>query len=455
MKNLRLKKVLKILAWFVGSLVSLLIFIGIMGYIAVRWNFWPPICSVLPIPQARRVCEFSKLSEDQKGKIPEPDFTVNIKEDYKIPERKIVFMSDTWTINYNFNFFEDTRYNIDSSFERLKNLKANEVGVFSFIEAMGDKNNFELQLVKTPYKYMRDAAITGAEMKKLASVGKKYDLDVVIHYNVEADYTQGLTFSDLLLAGKGVGGSNFQARVADGLGANEKEKTKEWVTKWIDGLEVSLLKIAKEAEEAKIYGIDISPQYLVPKFYPYDDYADKRFKDIIKNMRAVYSGKIFGSSTGNFGGFNDVPDYINDLDGIYAHIPWVEGLKDSSISSIKNAHVDGLNQINKLLKNYKKDVFIVMTQASFQNSLSEMPYFEFNDYKEGIEKGNKADWQLQARSYEAFFEAINNQNFKGVAINNYWWDDLMDPLYADPLISMNFSFRNKPAESIVKEWFNK
>jgi hypothetical protein len=448
-----MNKVFKILIWIVGFLM-LLLSIGFLGYVAVRWNFWPPTCSILPIYQAKRVCEFSKLPESQKGQIAEPDFVVNIPENLKLPERKIVFMSDTWTINYNFNFFEDTRYNIDSSFKRLKDLGTNEVGVFSFIEAMGDKDNFKLQEIGTSYKYMRDAAISGSDMKKLAVASKKYDLDIVIHYNVQADYSQGLTPSDLLLVGKGTGGNSAHAKVANALGVNEEEKTEEWVKNWMDGLESSLLKWANEAEEAKIYGIDISPQYLVPKFYPYDDYADQRFKDIVKKMRAVYSGKIFGASTGNFGGFVDTPEYLNDLDGVYVYIPWITGLNDSSISSIKNAQTKGLNQIKELLSNYNKDVFIVMTQASFEKSLSEKPYFEFNDYAEGRIQGNKADWQLQARSYEAFFEAINNKGFKGVAINNYWWDDMMDPKYADPLISMSFSIRNKPAESVIKKWWS-
>jgi hypothetical protein len=455
MKNFKLKKVLKILTWIIVVFLSLLMLFLLMGYAAMRWNFWPPNCSVLPIFQAKRVCEFSKLSENEKGQITAPNFIVKVPENVKLPDRKIVYMMDTWTINYNFNFFEDTRYNIESSFKRLKDLGINEVGVFSFIEASGNKNDFKLQEVKTPYKYMRDAAISGSDMKKLASAGKKYGLDVVIHYNVQADYTQGLKPSDLLLVGKGTGGNSAHEKVANTLGVNEKEKTEEWVKKWIDGLESSLLAWAIEAEEAKIYGIDISPQYLVPKFYPYDDYADQRFKDIIKKMRVVYSGKIFGSATGNFGGFTNVPEYINDLDGAYVDVPWIRGLRDSSIPAIKNAYTNGLNQIKELMKGYTKNIFIVISQASFEKSLSNIPYFEFNDYAEGKAQGHKADWQLQARSYQAFFEAINNQNFNGIAINNYWWDDMMDPQYADPLISMNFSIRNKPAEDIVKKWFKK
>lgn len=450
-----MKKVLKILLLIIGGFLLLLLSILFLGYIAMRWNFWPPSCSVLPIPQAKRVCEFSKLSEDQKGKIAEPNFSVSIPNNLKLPERKIVFMSDTWTINYNFNFFEDTRYNIESSFKRLKDLGANEVGVFSFIEVMGNKDNFKIQEVGTPYKYMRDAAISGNDMQKLVVAGKKYGLDVVIHYNVQADYSQGLTFSDLLLVGKGTGGNSAHEKVANILGTNEKEKTEEWVKKWMDGLESSLLMWAGEAEKAKIYGIDISPQYLVPSFYPYDNYADQRFKDIIKKIRVIYNGKIFGSSSGNFGGFVKTPEYINDLDGVYVYISWITGLKDSSILSIKNAHSDGLNQIKDLMSKYNKDVFVVMTQASFEKALSEKPYFEFNDFAEGRSQGHIADWQLQARSYEAFFEAINNQSFRGLAVNNYWWDDMMDPQYADPLISMNFSIRNKPAESIVKSWWSR
>ena len=242
-----MKKFLKILSFILIGIILLILLIGTLGYCAVRFNFWPPNCAILPIPQAKRVCEFSKLSESQKTATIKPDFKLNIPEKTDLPQRKIVFMYDTWTINYNFNFFENTRWNIDSSFKRLEDLGANEVGVFTFLEVHGDKNNFSINEVKTPYKYMRDSAITLADMKNLVSAGKNHGLDVVIHYNVEADYTQGLDLNTLMSVGKGTGGNDLHRKVAMGLGAYDDVKSKEWVTKWMDGLETSLLNIAKTA----------------------------------------------------------------------------------------------------------------------------------------------------------------------------------------------------------------
>ena len=450
-----MKKLLKFLSYVIIGLIILAVFIGVLGYCAVRFNFWPPTCSILPIPQAKRVCEFSKLTEAQKTPVVEPDFKQNIPAVVELPSRKIVFMCDTWTINYNFNFFENTRWNIDSSFKRVKELGANEVDVFSFIEAHGDKNNFSLQEVKTPYKYMRDAAITLSDMKNLVKSGKKYGLDVVIHYNVQADYTQGVDLKALMSVGKGIGGDDLHRKIAMGLGAYDDVKSKEWVTKWILGIETSLLNIAKNAEVAGVYGIDITPHYLVPKFTPYEDFADTRFQEIIKKIRVIYHGKVFGNENGKFGGFTEVPKYINELDGLYVSSPWIMTLSENaSVDTIKTTQLNNINEVMKPLNSYKPDLFIVLSQASFNKSISGTPYFEFNDYTVAKDKNYKANWQLQAKVYESFFENINgNKKFSGVAVNNYWWDDMMDPKYADPLISMSFSIRNKPAEIIVKNWW--
>lgn len=452
-----MKKVFKFFFCIAVVFILLVLLVGTLGYCAVRFNFWPPTCSILPIPQAKRVCEFSKLTESQKIATVEPDFTVNIPEKNELPSRKIVFMFDTWTINYNFNFFENTRWNIDSSFKRLEDLRANEVGVFTFIEVHGDKNDFSMQEVKTPYKYMRDSAITLSDMKNLVSAGKKHGLDVVIHYNVEADYTQGLDLNTLMSVGKGTGGNELHRKVAMGLGAYDDMKSKEWVTKWMDELETSLLNIAKNAEKAGIYGLDITPHYLTPRFGPYEDLADARFKEIIKKIREIYHGKVFGTEDAKFGGFSGVPKYIDDLDGLYISVPAITNLpKSASVSAIKIEQAKNLEELLQYVNNYKRDLFIMLSQASFDKSISGTPFFEFNDYANAKKQSYKADYQLQARVYEAYFENINgNKKFSGVGINNYWWDDMMDPKYADPLISMSFSIRNKPAEIITKNWWKK
>lgn len=56
------------MAWILGiPLVIVLIFV-VLGYMAIKFNFWPPTCNILPIMEARRVCEFSKIDKVPKGK---------------------------------------------------------------------------------------------------------------------------------------------------------------------------------------------------------------------------------------------------------------------------------------------------------------------------------------------------------------------------------------------------
>jgi hypothetical protein len=110
----------------------------------------------------------------------------------KFPKELVqgVIMDDTWTMNYHFNLFEDTRKNVDSSMARAKKLNSQSFGVFSFIDVVGDKNSFVLQEPKFSLKHVRDNAITEAEMKKIVSAAKKYETETVIHYNTGPDFSK-------------------------------------------------------------------------------------------------------------------------------------------------------------------------------------------------------------------------------------------------------------------------
>lgn len=73
-----MKKFLSVIAWIVGvPLTIALVFVG-LGASAVLFNFWPPNCNVLPVKEAKRVCEFSKLDKAPKGKTAEINFWVSV-----------------------------------------------------------------------------------------------------------------------------------------------------------------------------------------------------------------------------------------------------------------------------------------------------------------------------------------------------------------------------------------
>ncbi|MFA6364874.1 MAG: hypothetical protein WCW78_00530 [Candidatus Paceibacterota bacterium] len=532
-----MQRTLKIVGWLIGIPLVITFLVATLGFLAVRYNFWPPNCDILPIPQAKRVCEFSKREKVKMGTPTVVQFWVGIPEStspsdivYFVPEGKsqlamkkvgdtsyevdipamigeefsyryrrdeqesfsdiknikigilgedvfdavsawsddkkisriatstriIVNTMDTWTINYNFNFFEDTRNNIESTMVRAKALGANELGVFSFIEVLGNKDSFTLQGVDTPFKYMRDAAISAGDMKKLAKLGKEYGLDIVIHYNTEADYTKYFNVKDFRIIGAGVGGAAAHGRAAKELGIDEP-KSKEWIDMWFDGLEPVLLMWAKNAEVAGIYGIDITPQYMVPKFAPQEAYADTRYKEIIGEMRKVYKGKIVASSFGWFGGITDrnKATYINDVDALYVPLPPLKVREGASLAEMRAIYTKNVIALQSEFNAYPKGINLIIAQASYKGAINGVPSFEYNDFAEARAKGHVADWQAQADSYDAALSVLSRSTFfKGIGTSGYWFDDFMDPNYADPLISMHPSIRNKPAEAVWKKWVN-
>ena len=72
------------------------------------------------------------------------------------------------------------------------------------------------------------------------------------------------------------------------------------------------------------------------------------------------------------------------------------------------------------------------------------------------QKDLKPDFSIQAIAYEALLESIkevHNKDMKIEAVDTYgyWFTDVMLPKNSQPQIAQ--SIRNKPAESIVKEWY--
>jgi hypothetical protein len=68
----------------------------------------------------------------------------------------------------------------------------------------------------------------------------------------------------------------------------------------------------------------------------------------------------------------------------------------------------------------------------------------------------RTDFSVQAITYEAALEAIAEQTLlktASVEAFGYWYTDVIRP--KDSFPNLSFSFRNKPAESIVYQWFKR
>jgi hypothetical protein len=80
---------------------------------------------------------------------------------------------------------------------------------------------------------------------------------------------------------------------------------------------------------------------------------------------------------------------------------------------------------------------------------------EVLDYKSDIVKNTEADFGYQADVFNTFFKALAKaNNIERINVASFARDDAMDP-QVKPKISIGSTFRNKPAEEVIKQWFNK
>lgn len=504
----------------------------LLGFLAIRYDFWPPNCGILPVKQAKRVCEFSHLERAAPGqaakisvwvtvpantppksaillaiegreplqleKVNDTSYTGVIeaatgdvlryrylrnKQESASEPKELAIKSlkkdvydavaawsdlkpaaalpteiapmvttyDTWTINYNMNMFEDTRRNLENTMARVQAMGGKDIGIYSFIEMFGTKDDFVVQEVETPYKYYRDAAVTEKEMKRIAAAAKKYGLKTTLHYNIEADYTRSFAVSPFLnaLGPSGAGGNAAEARAGAEFGRDEP-KTKAWLDRYFGQLKTILLKWAGSAQTAGIDALVVSPEYRPPSAAPLESYADEQFRDIIQAMRQTFKGQIYGYAGSG--------EYLKDVDGIFVNC----GLSvrpGASIEEMRAAFEANLKKTATMLAPLGKPVFIVLGIGSYAGAVSGKPAMEFADFNEVKAAGYQRDWQTQADAYEAFFRALAKKNaapglrLAGVSTAGFAWDDLMAPEYADPRYNdLGSNIRNKPAEAVWKKW---
>lgn len=528
-----MKSLLKAFAWLIGIPLFIALIFALFGFLAVRYNFWPPNCGVLPIPQAKRVCEFSKLDKAPSGKPAEITFwvtvpsntpasdkvflailgkepiemkhinstsfetTVNLttgdalvyryrrnsensasdEKQYAVKSLKktlydavsgwsdldmprisrevlpVVEMYDTWSINYNMQFFEDTRRNLDASMARIQEMGGKQIGVYSFIEILGDKEDIVVQedppmprniFGQLKHKYGRDASITESEMKQIAKTADKYGLETILFYNVGADYTKYIQITANPFARRGTGGDVAEKRAGEDFGRYDP-KTTEWLDSYFGQLQVVLVDWARRAETAGIGAIDITPRYRPPTTAPFDDYADEKWRGIVSAMREVYRGKIYAD--GN-------PTYRDAVDGLIVNTG-ITVRPDATIVDMREAWKRELRAVEAAYAGYNKPLFVMAGLASFDGALSGKSGMEFLDYLEVEAAGYERDWQEQADGYEAFFQALSegNMKFAGIGTRFLSWDDMMGPDYIPSRYSdLASNIRNKPAEAVWKKW---
>ena len=138
-----MKTFLKIVAWILGIPLFIVAVFVFFGFLAVRFNVWPPTCNILPIQEARRVCEFSKLDHAPKNKPAKISFWVTVP--HNAPADKLLLSIEGKEP------VEMEKIN-DTSFQRLVNATTGETLKYKYLRnndtSFSDEKKFPVKSYK-------------------------------------------------------------------------------------------------------------------------------------------------------------------------------------------------------------------------------------------------------------------------------------------------------------------
>ena len=203
------------------------------------------------------------------------------------------------------------------------------------------------------------------------------------------------------------------------------------------------------------------------------DAARQLFQDqyiqTIKRVKSLYNGKIMTHANNSW--MRDAPEFLDQVDiivnSLYGEFT-NETIQNPSVSNIKSAFKNGGFAQNAAdFKSRGKTILVNFGLQSRANALTEEGYLEETACTAGVNQGEitstvcaqrntPPDFALQATYFEAaleYLQELEAQMDLIVFAGEYWETDSLISDVVFPNIGA--TIRNKPAEGIVKAWFQK
>lgn len=168
----------------------------------------------------------------------------------------------------------------------------------------------------------------------------------------------------------------------------------------------------------------------------------ERWRDLIKKVRRVYKGPLTYAANWDKEfkeiSFWDALDYA----GIDPYFPLVTSSRPQ-VEELKSAWQDWLKLIEEWQKKTNKPVIITEIGYKSSRDAADEPWQH--------SPIGELDLELQANLYKALLESFWDKPwFYGV----YWWYWGANPRMGGES-NRNFTPQNKPAQEVIKEWYNK
>lgn len=245
-----------------------------------------------------------------------------------------------------------------------------------------------------------------------------------------------------------------------------KKPTVAWLTKFFDAYIPFIVDRAKEAqaEGVEAFQLDWGVMWfdIAPETNPgAKDLFITKMAEAAQQVRSVFSGKII---YGVFSPWHSIDSRImGKIDWLYGALWQVQVIDDLRPPS-NNLNVEGLKQSYLGLMNLYSEFWGANPKPVVWSvyAQSQSNWFSSGWIEDGFcdstcsQKTVSIDFSLQAIAFEAMLEAIAEQKkFTTASVDAmaYWYVDVM--LGKDSFPNLSQSWRNKPAEAILYEWFKK
>ena len=190
-----------------------------------------------------------------------------------------------------------------------------------------------------------------------------------------------------------------------------------------------------EEEGVEIFAIGLEYLTLV-KQYP------NRWRNMIKSVRKVYSGKITYSA--NWYEEYEAVTFWDALDliGVGAYFE-LKVSENASLQELLEAWQPIVANLQKVAQRYNKP--ILFTEVGY-NSFADAAMFP---WKWQVEQTRPISFQHQADCYQAMFQTFSNQPwFYGLFVWRFYTRPDLLPTY-------DYNPIGKPSESVLQQWFRK
>ncbi len=349
---------------------------------------------------------------------------------------RIIGIKDVWGPDPNKGCFSINGWALmkevyKKTLQRVKALGADKITFTNYVHF----SNFKSAEIDGPDK----AAVSEEDLKFVVTEAREQNLEIILYLN--------------LAPGK--------ETVFDIPNAS-------WLSSLVHNWEPFVLRQAKIAEETGIYAIMLNHFDYQPSIKGFENTYQEEMLALLQKIRSVYSGKVLlmidpvrlGADLGK------LDTLLKQVDG-FIYTPPADVLRDESdktvsVSHFKTLFLNNLAGLGRDFGKYNKPIYLrILIQSSKEfpeKGWSEDTFCIARGSNPCYQKSLEVDFSAQTIAYEAMMEAIKQTHNKYFAVTGidsygYWFTDVILPNVSQPQIAQ--SVRNKPAESIIKEWFKK